>query len=66
MEDFDIVIDEDPKPTPTDFVPEEGDEGFTPKGQYFDTEYGDSPPSHIYESGMYLGDGVWVSEDFFG
>ena len=35
-------------------------------GDYYDTEYGDCPPSHIYESGMYLGDGVWVSEDFFG
>ena len=45
---------------------EEADTGFTPKGQYYDTEYGDNPPSHIYESGMYLGDGVWVSEDFFG
>ena len=49
-----------------EYVPEEGDEGFTPKGQYYDTEYGDCPPSHIYESGMYLGDGVWVSQDFFG
>ena len=34
-------------------------------GAYYDTEYGDCPPSHIYESGMYLGDGVWVSQDFF-
>ena len=34
-------------------------------GDYYDTEYGDNPPNHIYESGMYLGDGVWVSQDFF-
>ena len=64
MEDFDLEPAE--AELHTDFVPEEGDEGFTPKGQYYDTEYGDCPPSHIYESGMYLGDGVWVSEDFFG
>jgi len=64
MEDFDLEPVE--AELPTDFVPEEGDEGFTPKGQYFDTEYGDTPPNHVYESGMYLGDGVWVSEDFFG
>ena len=44
---------------------EEAETGFNPKGQYYDTEYGDNPPSHIYESGMYLGDGVWVSQDFF-
>ena len=42
------------------------DEDISFSGDYYDTEYGDCPPSHIYESGMYLGDGVWVSEDFFG
>ena len=42
------------------------DDDISFSGDYYDTEYGDCPPSHIYESGMYLGDGVWVSEDFFG
>ena len=42
------------------------DDDISFSGEYYDTEYGDCPPSHIYESGMYLGDGVWVSEDFFG
>lgn len=41
------------------------DDDISFSGDYYDTEYGDCPPSHIYESGMYLGDGVWVSEDFF-
>ena len=42
------------------------DDDISFSGDYYDTEYGDCPPSHIYESGMYLGDGGWVSEDFFG
>ena len=33
---------------------------------WYDTEYGDEVPDSVYEDGMYLGDGVWVSEDFFG
>lgn len=41
------------------------DDDISFSGEYYDTEYGADPPSHIYETGMYLGDGVWVSQDFF-
>ena len=35
-------------------------------GPIYDTENGDSPPENFYNGeGMYLGDGVWVSMDFF-
>ena len=35
-------------------------------GPIYDTENGDSPPESFYNGeGMYLGDGVWVSMDFF-
>ena len=35
-------------------------------GPIYDTEAGDYPPDSFYNGeGMYLGDGVWVSMDFF-
>ena len=35
-------------------------------GPIYDTENGDCPPESFYNGeGMYLGDGVWVSMDFF-
>ena len=58
-------LEENVDVTVIDHCDTEIDDDVSFSGAYYDTEYGDNPPSHIYESGMYLGDGVWVSQDFF-
>ena len=58
-------LEENVDVTVIDHCDTEVDDDVSFSGAYYDTEYGDNPPSHIYESGMYLGDGVWVSQDFF-
>jgi hypothetical protein len=32
---------------------------------YYDSEFGDIVPEVVYDDGLYLGDGVWVTNDFF-